>query len=318
MNNIEIPAAPVLLITFNRPDYTIQVFDKIRQAKVKKLYISNDGPREGNIEDQKARKEIKKIIDSIDWDCDVHTLFQEKNLGCGIGVSTAITWAFENEDRMIILEDDCVPSLSFFDYCSHCLEKYKNDTRVWLINGRSHHQGSKFFNDSDYIFSHYSHCWGWATWKRVWEGFNINMPNNDKFMEQGGFDNVYFSMKEARFFNKHYSRLFQNNNLIKHSWAYPFSYYVSSNRGLSIVPAKNMIKNVGLYGVHSSGTRTFVHKLEICESFSFDKEPLFVLPNRKYDYYHYKNHMKKIIGKAPIYRRVISKIRKLWKKLWIN
>jgi len=81
MNNIEIPAAPVLLITFNRPDYTIQVFEKIRQAKVKRLYIANDGPREGNIEDQKAREEIKKIIDSIDWDCEIHTLFQEKNLG---------------------------------------------------------------------------------------------------------------------------------------------------------------------------------------------------------------------------------------------
>jgi hypothetical protein len=244
MNNIEIPEAPVLLITFNRPDYTLQVVEKIRQAKIKKLYIANDGPREGNMDDQKAREEIKNIIDSIDWDCEVHTLFQEKNLGCGIGVSTAITWAFENEDRMIILEDDCVPALPFFEFCSYCLEKYKNDTRVWTIIGRSHHQNSSFFKDQDYIFSHYSHCWGWATWKRVWEGFDINMPNSDKFMEQGGFDNVYFSVKEARFFNKHFSRIFQDDNLIKHSWAYPFNYYVCSNRGLSIVPAKNCSSNV--------------------------------------------------------------------------
>jgi len=215
---------------------------------------------------------------------------------------------------MIILEDDCVPALSFFEFCNYCLEKYKNDTRIWTITGRSHHQNSSFFKDQDYIFSHYSHCGGWATWKRVWEGFNINMPNKDQFMEQGGFDNVYFSLKEARFFNKHFLRVFQDDNLIKHSWAYPFDYYVCSNRGLSIVPAKNLIKNIGLYGVHSSGTKSFVHNLEMCESFSFDKEPLFVLPNRKYDYYHYKNHMKKIMGKAPIYRRVISKIKRLWKK----
>ena len=310
MNNIEIPEAPVLLITFNRPDYTLQVVEKIRQAKIKKPYIANDGPREGNMDDQKAREEIKNIIDSIDWDCEVHTLFQEKNLGCGIGVSTAITWAFENEDRMIILEDDCVPALPFFEFCSYCLEKYKNDTRVWTIIGRSHHQNSSFFKDQDYIFSHYSHCWGWATWKRVWEGFDINMPNSDKFMEQGGFDNVYFSVKEARFFNKHFSRIFQDDNLIKHSWAYPFNYYVCSNRGLSIVPAKNLIKNVGLYGVHSSGTKSFVHNLEMCDNFSFDKEPLFVLPNRKYDYYHYINHMKKIM-KAPFYKRVFFKIKRI-------
>ena len=311
MNEKFIPEAPVLLITFNRPDYTRQVFEKLRQTKIKKLYVANDGPRQGNIEDKKARKEIKTIIDSIDWDCEVHTLFQEKNLGCGIGVSTAITWAFENEDRMIILEDDCVPALSFFEFCNYCLEKYKNDTRIWTITGRSHHQNSSFFKDQDYIFSHYSHCGGWATWKRVWEGFNINMPNKDQFMEQGGFDNVYFSLKEARFFNKHFLRVFQDDNLIKHSWAYPFDYYVCSNRGLSIVPAKNLIKNVGLYGVHSFGTKSFVHNLEMYDNFSFDKEPLFVLPNRKYDYYHYKYHMKKIMGNAPFYKRAFFKIRRI-------
>ena len=311
MNEKFIPEAPVLLITFNRPDYTRQVFEKLRQTKIKKLYVANDGPRQGNIEDKKARKEIKTIIDSIDWDCEVHTLFQEKNLGCGIGVSTAITWAFENEDIMIILEDDCVPALSFFEFCNYCLEKYKNDTRIWTITGRSHHQNSSFFKDQDYIFSHYSHCGGWATWKRVWEGFNINMPNNDQFMGQGGFDNVYFSLKEARFFNKHFLRVFQDDNLIKHSWAYPFDYYVCSNRGLSIVPAKNLIKNVGLYGVHSFGTKSFVHNLEMYDNFSFDKEPLFVLPNRKYDYYHYKYHMKKIMGNAPFYKRAFFKIRRI-------
>jgi len=311
MNEKFIPEAPVLLITFNRPDYTRQVFEKLRQTKIKKLYVANDGPRQGNIEDKKARKEIKTIIDSIDWDCEVHTLFQEKNLGCGIGVSTAITWAFENEDRMIILEDDCVPALSFFEFCNYCLEKYKNDTRIWTIIGRSHHQNSSFFKYQDYIFSHYSHCCGWATWKRVWEGFNINMPNNDQFMGQGGFDNVYFSLKEARFFNKHFLRVFQDDNLIKHSWAYPFDYYVCSNRGLSIVPAKNLIKNVGLYGVHSFGTKSFVHNLEMYDNFSFDKEPLFVLPNRKYDYYHYKYHMKKIMGNAPFYKRAFFKIRRI-------
>ena len=311
MNEKFIPEAPVLLITFNRPDYTRQVFEKLRQTKIKKLYVANDGPRQGNIEDKKARKEIKTIIDSIDWDCEVHTLFQEKNLGCGIGVSTAITWAFENEDRMIILEDDCVPALSFFEFCNYCLEKYKNDTRIWTITGRSHHQNSSFFKYQDYIFSHYSHCCGWATWKRVWEGFNINMPNNDQFMGQGGFDNVYFSLKEARFFNKHFLRVFQDDNLIKHSWAYPFDYYVCSNRGLSIVPAKNLIKNVGLYGVHSFGTKSFVHNLEMYDNFSFDKEPLFVLPNRKYDYYHYKYHMKKIMGNAPFYKRAFFKIRRI-------
>ena len=119
MNEKFIPEAPVLLITFNRPDYTRQVFEKIRQAKVKKLYIANDGPREGNLEDQKAREEIKQIVNDIDWECDVKTLFYDKNLGCGWGPATAISWAFENEDKLIILEDDCVPSCLL--YTSRCV-----------------------------------------------------------------------------------------------------------------------------------------------------------------------------------------------------
>ena len=137
MNNIEIPEAPVLLITFNRPDYTLQVVEKIRQAKIKKLYIANDGPREGNMDDQKAREEIKNIIDSIDWDCEVHTLFQEKNLGCGWGPANAITWAFENEDRLIILEDDCT-SFTFLNFVAIVWKNIKMTKFGQLLVG--HHQ----------------------------------------------------------------------------------------------------------------------------------------------------------------------------------
>src|SRR5690554_7495300 len=95
--------APVLLVTFNRPDTTKKVLNKIKEAKVKKLYFFNDGPREGNQEDLIARNELKKMADNIDWNCEVITKFEPKNLGCGLGVSSAITWAFENEDRLIIL-----------------------------------------------------------------------------------------------------------------------------------------------------------------------------------------------------------------------
>jgi len=316
MNNIETPASPVLLITFNRPDYTIQVFEKIRQAKIKKLYIANDGPREGNIEDQKAREEIKKIIDSIDWDCDVHTLFQEKNLGCGIGVSTAITWAFENEDRMIILEDDCVPSLSFFNYCYHCLEKYENDTRVWLISGRSYHQGSKFFNDKDYIFSHFGHIWGWATWKRCWNYFDMRMEDFPKFLKIGGAVNVLATEEQGKLYNKMYKKLFNDReNLQTSTWDFQFDYAILKNGGLSIVPSKNLIYNIGVVGTHSK-SETSDHKMVASEDYKIKREPKFVITEREYEILHFNNHIRKIHGFIPMYKRFFRKIKKVWKKLW--
>ena len=317
-SNIHFESVPILLITFNRPDYTRQVFEKIRQAKIKKLYIANDGPREGNMDDQKAREEIKKIIDSLDWDCEVHTLFQEKNLGCGWGPANAITWAFENEDRLIILEDDCVPALPFFNYCNQLLERYKDDTRVWLISGRSHHQGSKFFSDRDYIFSHFGHTWGWATWKRCWNHFDMKMEDLPEFLKIGGAVNVLATEEQGKLYNKMYENLFHDReNLQTHAWDYQFGYAILKNSGLAIVPAKNLIRNIGAIGTHSN-SESEVHKMTAHENYKIEREPKFVIAEREYEILHFNTHIRKIFGFMPMYKRFFRKIKKLWKRLWIN
>jgi len=303
----EINNAPVLLMTFNRPEYTKKVFEKIRDAKVKKLYFFNDGPRKDNENDRAARRELIKLLDSIDWECDVHKNFQEKNLGAGWGPSAAITWAFQGEERMIILEDDCVPSLPFFDYCNHCLDKYKDDTRIWLISGRSHQQGSKFFKAQDYIFSHYGHTWGWATWKRCWNHFDLDMKNWSAFYQNGGFSNVFYSKEEVKIYNQHYLKL---NKLPINSWDARFGFAVLSNGGLSVVPAKNLIENIGYVGAHSIGKQK-VHTLKASDNFKVEKEPLFVLLNKEYEQLHFNTHIKKIMGTASLYKRIINKVLKI-------
>lgn len=310
-SNIHFESVPILLITFNRPDYTRQVFEKIRQAKIKKLYIANDGPREGNLEDQKAREEIKQIVNDIDWECDVKTLFYDKNLGCGWGPATAISWAFENEDKLIILEDDCVPSLSFFDYCSHCLEKYKNDTRVWLISGRSHHQGSKFFSDRDYIFSHFGHTWGWATWKRCWNHFDMKMEDLPEFLKIGGAVNVLATEEQGKLYNKMYEKLFHDReNLQTHAWDHQFGYAILKNGGLSIVPSKNLIHNIGAVGTHSK-SETGVHKMGASEDYKIKREPKFVIAEREYEISHFDSHIREIFGFMPLYKKIIRKVKRI-------
>lgn len=304
-------SAPILLIIFNRPDTLQFVFDAIRKNKPKKLYVSADAPREGNENDKLNCEKAREIVKAVDWDCETHYRFLDHNLGCGMGVSSAITWAFEKEDRLIILEDDCVPSAPFFEFCNYCLEEYKNDCRVYTINGRSHHPESIHFKNYDFLFSYYAHCWGWATWKRVWNDFDINVGNWSEFIESGGFQNVFFSKQEVKFFNQKYDILFSDKNLKSHSWAYPFSYYALSNAGLSIVPSKNLIKNIGVNGVHSSGNELSYHKLNSSENYTFRRKPTLILPNRAYDYFHFKKHMLKIMRKPSLFIRGMNKIFRL-------
>jgi hypothetical protein len=312
MKDISIPEAPVLLITFNRPDYTIQVLEKIREAKVKRLYIANDAPRNGNQADEKAREEIKALIASkVDWECELYTLFQEKNLGCGWGPATAISWAFENEDRLIILEDDIVPSLAFFPYCNLMLEMYKNDTRIWLISGRSHQSNSQYFDNQDYIFSHYGHSWGWATWKRCWQHFDMRMSDFPNFIKMGGAFNVLSSKEEGKLYNNLYKKLAEDKKLETHAWDFQFGYSILKNGGLSIVPAKNLIHNIGIFGTHYSGIANKYTSLLAVEDFKVEKHPKFVIVNKAYEKLHFNSHIKKIMGATPLYKKVFRKIKRM-------
>ncbi len=302
--------SPVLLVVFNRPDTTIQVFEAIRKFKVPKLYISADAPRKGNLEDEIKCTEVRQIVQNVDWDCDVHYRFLEKNVGCGFGVSSAISWAFEKEDRLIILEDDCVPAQPFFTYCDYLLEKYKDDTRIWRISGRCYHPNFSLFLKYDYIFTMYGHIWGWATWKRCWEEFDIDMKKLPIFLEERGFDSVFSNKKQIKYYNKYYRSLSNNIELKSHAWGPQAAFSVFMNRGLSIIPSRNLVKNIGIEGVHTKG-KLFDHEMDKCESYKIEKEPLFVIPSKAHDEFHFRHH---INYKKPIISRIKRKITKMFNK----
>lgn len=298
--------SPVLLIIFNRPDTTTQVFEAIRKAKPNKLYISADAPRDGNRNDQINCEKTREIVKNIDWECEIKYRFLDKNLGCGNGPATAISWAFENEDRLIILEDDCVPSLPFFGFCNYCLEKYINDERVWIVSGRSHHESSRFFVDQDYIFSHYGHTWGWATWKRCWIHFDIDMKKWNSFIKQGGFLNSFFSKEEGNYFNNLYSRLSTDQELKTHVWDSQHVLGIHMQGGISITPSKNLIQNIGNIGTHTTIDQKN-DRLKASDDFKIEKEPIFILANREFDLYHFRHHIIAIFRKTPFYKRLIKK-----------
>ena len=307
-NNFTPPPSAVLLIGFNRPDTMQQVFDAVRLAKPDKLYFAVDGPRREKNEEDKVQA-VRDIIRQVDWPCDVHTLFREENVGCGFGPAGAIAWAFENEDRLIVLEDDCVPSQSFFRFCNEMLERYMDDERISIVSGRSHWHGSNFFDKYDYLFTRYAHTWGWATWKRVWTHFDIYMKDVPEFLSEGGALNIHPDRRVAERANASLRNKYEHiAEEVTHSWDSQWA-YTRLKYGLGIVPSHNLIHNVGDVGTHSNST---VNKDMPAEEMpEVLRHPRFVMVNRDYENYHYKHHIRK---HPSLLSRAIGKLKREWAK----
>ena len=170
---------PILFLIFNRPDTTKLVFESIKRIKPAKLYIAADGARKHKVGEDLLCKETRSIIDLIDWECEIKTLLRTENLGCKIAVSSAIDWFFENEEQGIILEDDCLPNESFFNFCEQLLNQFKENKEIMHISGNNFQDGITR-GDGSFYFSKYNHIWGWATWKRAWKLYNVKLEIEDK------------------------------------------------------------------------------------------------------------------------------------------
>lgn len=241
---------PVLFLIFNRPDTTSIVFDAIKEARPKKLYVAADGPRFNNPNEIYLCNETRAIINGVDWDCELKTLYRVSNLGCESAVSSAISWFFEHEEMGIILEDDCLPNLTFFGYCKELLIKYRDEDRIMLIGGHSFLSNNWQFNYS-YYFSQYPMIWGWATWRRAWQNYDGEMAELDAFLELT-LPKCYSSSSQRR----HISECMQSVKSGKiNSWAYPWLYSILNANGIVVTPSKNMIVNLGF---RNQGTHLFL------------------------------------------------------------
>jgi hypothetical protein len=164
---------PVAFLIFNRPDTTKKVFDLIREAKPPKLLVVADGPRQDKVGEVEKSMATRAIIDLVDWDCEVIANYSDVNLGCKVRVSSGIDWVFHEVEEAIILEDDCLPDLSFFRYCDELLERYRYDTRIMFISGDNFQFGRRS-NTNSYYFST-PPIWGWATWRRAWKYYDVDI-----------------------------------------------------------------------------------------------------------------------------------------------
>ena len=287
---------PVLFIIFNRVETTKRVFEAIRNVRPLKLYVAADGPRPGNDADKVNCDEVRKIIDDVDWPCEIKTLFQDQNLNCGKAPSTAITWFFEHEEEGIILEDDCLPSTSFFRFCHELLDYYRHDNRVMHIGGNNFLEGWQKDPDYSYYFSRSGHIWGWATWRRAWQTFDFDMLLYEKLKQQGFFDNFFLNPLEKVYRLRKFDKTIARRGEVDW-WDYQWDFARYVNSGLAIVPHHNLVKNLGFGqgATHTVNGTTKMINMEAMELKFPLAHPPFIIRDIESDKKYFNKFMKNII-----------------------
>lgn len=235
----------ILFIIFKRKETALKVLEIIKQVKPKYLYIAADGWRDEN-EKIKCLETREAVLKAINFECEIKTLFRDKNLGCCDGVAGAIQWFFENVEQGIILEDDCLPEISFFDYCEKLLNYYKDNERIMHITGDS--PLDRKVGEASYYFATIQHCWGWASWRRAWKYY-------DSTMKTISFKDMKKTLKKRyKDFNirDYWQNWFYRTGDIN-TWDYQWTYSIISKDGICINPNLNMVSNIG-FGADSTHT----------------------------------------------------------------
>ncbi len=273
---------PVAFFIFKRPDTTKKVFEAIRQAKPSQLLVVADGPRPDRADEADRCAASRSIIDQVDWDCEVITNYSDINLGCKHRLASGLDWVFSTVEEAIILEDDCLPHPTFFGFCEELLDRYKNDDRIFLISGQNV-QKTPRVTDTDYYFSRYTHCWGWASWRRAWRHYDVDMKLWPIFRDQ---QLLQASLADDPYALKVWNRVFQG--MIDQpidTWDYQLQFASWTQNGLSIVSNVKLVENIGfgVDGTHTTGTENFYTEIPLQGVTLPLRHPLFVVRNQVAD-----------------------------------
>jgi hypothetical protein len=294
---------PVAFLIFNRPDTTARVFEAIRQAKPPKLLVVADGPRPDRPDDVEKCKAARAIIDKVDWDCAVLTNYSDVNLGCKSRVSSGLNWVFDTVEEAIIIEDDCLPHPSFFQFCEELLEYYRHDQRIMVISGDNFQFGRKR-TEYSYYFSRYNHIWGWASWRRAWQYYDLKMKLWQEISDGSWLESILGETQAVKYWTKIFQTAYDNK---VDSWDYGWTFACWIQNGLTILPNVNLVSNIG-FGADATHTSRAIQSVvnNPVREMSFPlQHPPFITRHFEADRFTWEN----------IYRPQISLLFKLKSKI---
>jgi hypothetical protein len=241
----------VLLMGFNRPHLLRRVIGSLRAIEPPSLYLAVDGPRTSHVMDAELCSQSERLVEEIDWECDIHTKIETENLGCRRAVSSAISWFLSTNDFGVILEDDCVPHPDFFRFCAEMNDRFADNECVGTVSG-NWFLGTRWRNDSDYVFSRYPLIWGWATWNRAWAHYDDEMDHWPQLRETDWLLGIANGHDDsARYWTDIFDRCYRGE---VDSWAYRWTYSSWRSGLMSVTPTKNLVSNIG-FGEDATHTR---------------------------------------------------------------
>ena len=308
---------PVILIIFNRPDVTEKSFAAIRQAQPAQLLVIADGPRPRRPDDAEKCAAARAIIDRVDWDCQVLKNFADTNMGCGIRVSSGLTWAFDLVEEAIVLEDDCLPHPTFFQFCEEMLERYRDDRRIMHISGNNFWSG-KYPQRESYLFSKNTLSWGWATWRRAWQHYDFKLTKWWEMTPEQQADllaDQLGSQRAASIWQRIFGQL-RDGSL--DTWDYQWTLTCWLQSGLCVQPHVNLVSNVG-FGADATHTFSADNDSADCPQLSVPSaamnfpliHPPLVIRDLRVERFIQEN----LHDYAPKFaKRVKSKLRKIFKR----
>jgi hypothetical protein len=282
---IEPLEAPVLFILFNRPETTFRVFEAIRGARPRRLFVAGDGPRPNRPGEKERCETARTVLRKIDWDCEVSTLFRDHNVGLKKAVSSAVDWFFEQVPEGIILEDDCLPTASFFGFCQDLLARHRMDSRVMGITGDNFQDGRRYGN-ATYYYSRLCTVWGWATWRRAWQHFDLAMTTFPQFRREKRIRSLFPDPAVQEFWMEKMQDVYDGGT----SWSFAWVHAMLAQDGLCATPNVNLVSNIGFGpgAVHATATDSQFaniprHEIDVMV------HPSFVEPDTAADAYFSRN-----------------------------
>ena len=301
---------PVLFVTFVRPDYARQTWEGIKATKPKTLYFySNKGraEKEGEVE---RNNEIRSYINEIDWDCDLHIFFREECVNVYDSLRGAIDWLFDNEERGIILEEDCVPTKAFFSFVDQMIEKFKEDKRVWCISGDNIIKQNP--SGYDYMFSHLHAMYGWASWRDRWRMVNWDHLYIKETIDEHIYYRLFKTKEQAKAKEKALSNMEDMLYRTK-CWDYIFGLCMDQYHALTVQPKEHLVKNIGVSGQHHTKAKVSQYNCEpnpSAEEYVIAKEPPFVFADFEHDYLTYCQ----LLRKPSFFKRVKNRLSSLFER----
>jgi len=301
-------STPILIIAYRRDDTTRQVLEAVRAARPERLYVACNAPRPDRPAETEQCAAVRRLFDALDWSCEVHRLFREKHLCARDSISGAISWFFEHESQGIILEDDCVPSASFFRFASELLDRYADDRRVGIISGNNFQYGQRR-GEASYYFSRYCHIWGWATWRDRWASYDATLSLWPKYR------NLLLSSMEGVLERAYWATLLDRTYKGEiDTWDYQWQFASWLNQRVNVIPQANLVTNIG-FGEQAHHTRNLTRAANMtAEQLEFPLiHPEIYLPDRRADRYTFWNSY--LPGLGGVTRGTLNRLKRMMRGL---